>query len=63
MVKQQLTVPTSIAFPFDRVRSQFPALNQQPGFVFFDNAAGAQIPQAVFDAVNQHLLHCNVQRG
>ena len=63
MAKQQLTVPTPTAFPFDRVRSQFPALNQQPGFVFFDNAAGAQIPQAVFDAVNQHLLHCNVQRG
>src|SRR5262249_52397946 len=28
-----------------------------------DNAAGAQIPQAVFDAVNRHLLECNVQRG
>jgi cysteine desulfurase family protein (TIGR01976 family) len=31
--------------------------------VFFDNAAGAQIPQSVFDAVNRHLLECNVQRG
>jgi cysteine desulfurase family protein (TIGR01976 family) len=41
----------------------FPALNQQPGFIFFDNAAGAQIPQVVFDAINNHLLHCNVQRG
>jgi cysteine desulfurase family protein (TIGR01976 family) len=41
----------------------FPALNQQPGFIFLDNAAGAQIPQVVFDAINGHLLHCNVQRG
>ncbi|MGD0442764.1 MAG: cysteine desulfurase-like protein [Edaphobacter sp.] len=63
MFDQQLTVPSTIAFPSDWVRSQFPALNQQPGFIFFDNAAGAQIPQMVFDAVNRHLLHCNVQRG
>ena len=31
--------------------------------MFFDNAAGAQIPQAVFDAINGHLLKRNVQRG
>jgi cysteine desulfurase family protein (TIGR01976 family) len=63
MVEQQLTAPSDIAFPSDWVRSQFPALHQQPGFIFFDNAAGAQIPQRVFDAINRHLLHCNVQRG
>jgi cysteine desulfurase family protein (TIGR01976 family) len=63
MVHQQLTAPSAIAFPSDWVRSQFPALHQQPGFIFFDNAAGAQIPQTVFDAVNRHLLHSNVQRG
>jgi cysteine desulfurase family protein (TIGR01976 family) len=63
MVHQQLTAPSAIAFPSEWVRSQFPALNQQPGFIFFDNAAGAQIPQRVFDAINRHLLHCNVQRG
>ncbi|HZD76187.1 MAG TPA: cysteine desulfurase-like protein [Acidobacteriaceae bacterium] len=62
MLDQQLTAPSAI-FPSDWVRSQFPALNLQPGFIFFDNAAGAQIPQMVFDAVNRHLLHCNVQRG
>jgi cysteine desulfurase family protein (TIGR01976 family) len=45
------------------VRAQFPALHQTPGFVFFDNAAGAQVPQDVLNAVNHHLLHCNVQRG
>ncbi len=63
MFDEQLTVPSAIAFPSDWVRSQFPALHQEPGFIFFDNAAGAQIPQTVFDAVNRHLLHSNVQRG
>lgn len=63
MLDPQLTVPVAAAFPSDHVRPQFPALRQQPDFVFFDNAAGAQIPQPVFDAINRHLLHCNVQRG
>ena len=63
MVNQQLVAPRAVAFPSDRFRSLFPALNQGPGFIFFDNAAGAQIPQVVFDAINGHLLHCNVQRG
>ena len=63
MVKQQLLAPQAVNFPCDRIRSLFPALNQKPGFIFFDNAAGAQIPQVVFDAVNGHLLNCNVQRG
>jgi cysteine desulfurase family protein (TIGR01976 family) len=63
VVKQQLLAPQAINFPSDRIRSLFPALNQEPSFIFFDNAAGAQIPQIVFDAINGHLLHCNVQRG
>jgi cysteine desulfurase family protein (TIGR01976 family) len=50
-------------FPVERVRAAFPALKHSEPFVFFDNAAGAQIPQGVFDAVNRHLLECNVQRG
>lgn len=50
-------------FPVDRVRSQFPALTRDGASIFFDNAAGAQIPQRVFDAVNEHLLVRNVQRG
>jgi cysteine desulfurase family protein (TIGR01976 family) len=54
---------TSTDFPIAAVRSSFPALHRPPGFIFFDNAAGAQVPQAVFDAVNHHLLECNVQRG
>jgi cysteine desulfurase family protein (TIGR01976 family) len=60
---QPLAVPQAIAFSGDRVRSQFPALHQSPAFTFFDNGAGAQVPQPVFDAINGHLLHCNVQRG
>lgn len=51
------------AFPVESLRAAFPALNLSPPFIFFDNAAGAQIPQVVFDAVNRHLLECNVQRG
>jgi cysteine desulfurase family protein (TIGR01976 family) len=50
-------------FPIEAVRAAFPALSRPPGFIFFDNAAGAQVPQIVLDAVNHHLLECNVQRG
>ncbi len=50
-------------FPVETVRAAFPALTRPPGFIFFDNAAGAQVPQIVLDAVNYHLLECNVQRG
>ena len=50
-------------FPVDRLRAQFPALARAAPFVFFDNAAGAQAPQRVLDAVARHLLEFNVQRG
>ena len=50
-------------FPVEAIRAVFPALHRTPEFVFFDNAAGAQIPQIVLDAVNHHLVECNVQRG
>ncbi len=50
-------------FPLEALRADFPALTRPPGFIFFDNAAGAQVPQIVLDAVNHHLLECNVQRG
>jgi cysteine desulfurase family protein (TIGR01976 family) len=50
-------------FPVQTVRAVFPALTRPPEFTFFDNAAGAQVPQIVLDAVNHHLLECNVQRG
>ncbi len=50
-------------FPIDRVREQFPALQQAGDFIFLDNAAGAQVPQCVLDAVQTHLIEFNVQRG
>jgi cysteine desulfurase family protein (TIGR01976 family) len=52
-----------VAFPVETIRSLFPALHRNPPFIFLDNAAGAQIPQNVLDAVTRHLLECNVQRG
>jgi cysteine desulfurase family protein (TIGR01976 family) len=50
-------------FPIAEVRASFPALNTGENFIFFDNAAGAQVPRSVFDAVHDHLLSHNVQRG
>lgn len=50
-------------FPAEALRAQFPALRRAASFVFMDNAAGAQVPQGVLEAVNQHLLEHNVQRG
>jgi cysteine desulfurase family protein (TIGR01976 family) len=54
---------STASFPIRSVRAAFPALARPPEFIFFDNAAGAQAPQIVLDAVNHHLLECNVQRG
>ena len=50
-------------FPIQAIRSQFPALNESRGTIFFDNAAGAQLPARVIDAVTDHLVHRMVQRG
>jgi len=50
-------------FPVDDLRREFPALAQADGFLFFDNAAGAQIPAPVLAAVTDHLVARNVQRG
>lgn len=53
----------SSGFPVESIRALFPALQREPGFIFFDNAAGVQVPQIVLDAVNRHLVERNVQRG
>lgn len=53
----------SMDFPIDGVRAKFPALARSHPFLYFDNAAGAQAPQNVLDAVAAHLLDFNVQRG
>ena len=54
---------TAAAFPVETVRAMFPALKKAGSFIFLDNAAGAQIPQSVLDAVTNHLVDHNVQRG
>lgn len=51
------------AFPVALLRRMFPALERAGDFVFFDNAAGAQVPQLVVDAIVDHLVEHNVQRG
>jgi cysteine desulfurase family protein (TIGR01976 family) len=50
-------------FPAEALRQQFPALRRAGHSIYFDNAAGAQVPQVVLDAVNHHLIDRNVQRG
>jgi cysteine desulfurase family protein (TIGR01976 family) len=45
------------------IRRRFPALAAADPFVFFDNAAGAQVPDTVLAAVADHLLMRSVQRG
>lgn len=52
-----------MTFPVDEVRRQFPSLAASDPFVFFDNAAGAQVPARAIDAVADHLIRRNVQRG
>lgn len=51
------------AFPAAALRREFPALDAAGDFLFFDNAAGAQIPASVLAAVTDHLVARNVQRG
>jgi cysteine desulfurase family protein (TIGR01976 family) len=51
-----------VEFPLDFVRDSFPALTD-PRFIYFDNAAGTQVPGGVIDAVREHLVQRNVQRG
>jgi len=46
---------------FQRMRHHFPALSN--GNIFFDNAAGAQLPKAAIDGVTEHLVRHNAQKG
>ncbi|HEX5459002.1 MAG TPA: cysteine desulfurase-like protein [Steroidobacteraceae bacterium] len=50
-------------FPVEMFRGWFPALRAAGADVFLDNAAGAQIPDGVMEAVRRHLTEHNVQRG
>ena len=55
--------PAHRPFPVNEIRGEFPALAAADSFVFFDNAAGAQVPRRALDAVAEHLVARNVQRG
>jgi cysteine desulfurase / selenocysteine lyase len=62
------TATTSAAFDVDRVRGDFPILNQRPyghPLVYFDNAATGQRPAAVINAVRHfyEAENANVHRG
>jgi cysteine desulfurase family protein (TIGR01976 family) len=50
-------------FPVGTLRLKFPALRSAGRGVFFDNAAGAQVPDGVIEAIRRHLIENNVQRG
>jgi cysteine desulfurase family protein (TIGR01976 family) len=63
MNQHQKTPVAETGFPVEKIRAMFPALQKAGDFIFFDNAAGAQIPQSVLDAVTNHLVSHNVQRG
>lgn len=64
MADEVLPDPTASApFPAEALRARFPALQRAGDAVFFDNAAGAQVPREVLDAVTEHLVAHNVQRG
>ena len=52
-------VPDGGPFPIDEVRRRFPILERDASFVFFDNAAGAQIPATVLEAVTDHHDGCD----
>jgi cysteine desulfurase family protein (TIGR01976 family) len=59
----QPLAPGPKSLDVEAIRSRFPALKRAEPFVFFDNAAGAQVPDTVLAAVADHLLMRNVQRG
>lgn len=57
---------TTVAFPIEQIRRQFPALNRQVGSraaAFFDGPAGSQTPQSVIDAISDYLIHHNANHG
>jgi len=55
---------TTSSSVFEGVRTRFPALREAGDReIFFDNAAGAQVPDEVVDAMRDHLVARNVQRG
>ena len=62
-MSDQSRAPSPSPLEVEAIRRRFPALSHAGPFVFFDNAAGAQVPGTVLAAVADHLLTRNVQRG
>ncbi|WP_306641098.1 aminotransferase class V-fold PLP-dependent enzyme [Sanyastnella coralliicola] len=59
---------TETTYNVDRVRAQFPILNQEVHgrpLVYFDNAASSQKPTAVIEALREYYnhYHSNIHRG
>ncbi|HYG58910.1 MAG TPA: aminotransferase class V-fold PLP-dependent enzyme [Symbiobacteriaceae bacterium] len=50
---------------FRRLRDHFPALDRENsgGYIFLDNAAGAQLPLVAIEQVTEHLSRRNAQKG
>ena len=62
------TIEKNIHFDINRIRKDFPILNQQINghrLAFLDNAASSQRPNSVIDAVSDYYRndHANVHRG
>jgi cysteine desulfurase family protein (TIGR01976 family) len=59
-----MTSTSGSEFPVRALRARFPALREAgERLLFADNAAGAQVPDEVVEAVRGHLVGRNVQRG
>lgn len=53
-----------MTLPIGWVRSQFPALSDDPtGWAFLDNAGGSQVLGTVIDRIREYLITSNVQTG
>lgn len=62
------TTPNTISFDVEKIRSQFPVLDQEVNghpLVYFDNAATSQKPQQVLDALMHYYKNdnANIHRG
>ncbi|MFN8004518.1 MAG: cysteine desulfurase [Acidobacteriota bacterium] len=67
-VEAEATQPANAPFDVERIRAEFPILNQQvhgKPLVYLDNAATAQKPQVVIDALERYYTeqNANIHRG
>ena len=54
-----------MSFDVDKIRKDFPLLNNNPDLIYFDNAATTQKPNSVLDTINYYYsnYNSNVHRG